>query len=202
MKLLSGGPERIAVLAVGSGSPEFARLLSILNRAACRVLVARVPRPSQSLLGAVSVVICEDTLQEGTWRDLLDALNEIHSVPRLIVTSASAEPRLWAEVLNLGGYDVLAQPFSRDEVLWSVQRAHEATMPVSMLHGEQNQSGFTLPPASVPENGQRCAHMAIDTPLRGQERLADGLNCRSDSARSWSGTCSIGSASQGSTLRR
>lgn len=202
MKLLSEGPEPVAVLAVGSGSPEFVGLLSILECAACRVLVARAPRPSLSLLGVVSVVICEDRLQDGTWIDLLDVLNEVHPAPALIVTSAYAEPRLWAEVLNLGGYDVLAQPFSRDEVLWSVQRAHEARMAVSMRHGEQNPAGLTLSPAPLPENGQRCALLGIDTPLRGEARSAEGLNCRSDGTRSWSGTCSIGSGSQGSTLRR
>jgi DNA-binding response OmpR family regulator len=34
----------------------------------------------------------------------------------LIVTSRTADEHLWAEVLNIGGYDVLPQPFNRDEV--------------------------------------------------------------------------------------
>jgi DNA-binding response OmpR family regulator len=36
--------------------------------------------------------------------------------PTLIVTSRLADDELWAEVLNLGAYDVLAQPFDPDEV--------------------------------------------------------------------------------------
>ena len=34
----------------------------------------------------------------------------------LIVTSHAGDDALWAEVLNLGGYDVLAQPFDPSEV--------------------------------------------------------------------------------------
>jgi hypothetical protein len=73
------------------------------------------------LLDTVSVVICEDVLPDGTWRGLLPAVDGVHSAPALIITSPTAGPQLWAEVLNLGGYDVPAQPFSNREVLWSLQ---------------------------------------------------------------------------------
>jgi len=56
------------------------------------------------------VVICEKSLPDGEWKDLLG------KTPRLIVTSHAADEALWAEVLNLGGYDVLAQPFDEQEV--------------------------------------------------------------------------------------
>ena len=56
------------------------------------------------------IVICESSLPDGDWRDLLD------KAPRLIVTARDADDALWAEVLNLGGYDVLAQPFDEGEV--------------------------------------------------------------------------------------
>jgi hypothetical protein len=41
----------------------------------------------------------------------------------LIVTAKLADDRLWAEVLNLGGFDVLAQPFYRGEVTRAVGHA-------------------------------------------------------------------------------
>ena len=34
----------------------------------------------------------------------------------LVVTSAWADARFWAAAINLGAYDMLAQPFSRMEV--------------------------------------------------------------------------------------
>ena len=45
----------------------------------------------------------------------------------LVVTSRIADEWLWAEVLNLGGYDVLAQPFDREEVTRVVRSAVRAS---------------------------------------------------------------------------
>lgn len=43
--------------------------------------------------------------------------------PLLIVTSRLADERLWAEVLNEGGWDVLAKPFDATEVVRVVETA-------------------------------------------------------------------------------
>jgi len=43
--------------------------------------------------------------------------------PKLIVTWRLADERLWAEVLNLGGFDVLGQPLYAREVLHSINSA-------------------------------------------------------------------------------
>ncbi|MFB3828373.1 MAG: hypothetical protein ACE15B_16510 [Bryobacteraceae bacterium] len=51
-----------------------------------------------------------------TWRDLLDQTTRMPHAPVFIVASRLADDALWAEVLNLGGYDVLAKPFDRREV--------------------------------------------------------------------------------------
>ena len=65
----------------------------------------------------VSVVLAERNLPDGGWKTLLEGLAELPERPRLIVCSRLADHQLWAEVLNLGGYDVLATPFDKDEVL-------------------------------------------------------------------------------------
>ncbi len=70
-----------------------------------------------------SVVICERDLPDGTWHALLEALAEIPNQPKLIVCSRLADHGLWAEVLNLGGYDVLMAPFDQEEVLRVVSLA-------------------------------------------------------------------------------
>jgi DNA-binding NtrC family response regulator len=41
----------------------------------------------------------------------------------LIVTDRLADERLWAEVLNLGGYDLLLKPFDPEELLRVVSSA-------------------------------------------------------------------------------
>ena len=62
------------------------------------------------------VVICERALPDGDWKHMMSKLESLPLRPSLIVTSRLADELLWAEVFNLGGYDVLAQPFDSDEV--------------------------------------------------------------------------------------
>lgn len=62
------------------------------------------------------VVICDEYLPDGDWRDLLHDLQQEERMPAFIVSSRLADERLWAEVLNLGGYDLLATPFAASEV--------------------------------------------------------------------------------------
>lgn len=65
----------------------------------------------------LGVVISNVQVPDGCWKDLLDALSRLAHPPNLIVSSHLADERLWAEVLNLGGYDVLLTPFEPEEVL-------------------------------------------------------------------------------------
>jgi DNA-binding NtrC family response regulator len=65
----------------------------------------------------LSVVVTESELPDGTWRDVLSSLDQVSNPPLLIVVSRLADERLWAEVLNQCGFDVLAKPFARDEVI-------------------------------------------------------------------------------------
>ena len=70
-----------------------------------------------------SVVIVERYLPDGTWKTLLNQLMRMDFPPKLIVTSRLADERLWAEVLNLGGFDVLTQPFCATETLRCISSA-------------------------------------------------------------------------------
>ncbi len=71
----------------------------------------------------VALVISDRDLKDGSWRDILDTLKGVPGSPPLIVTSRLADDYLWAEVLNEGGFDVLAQPFDREEVVRVVSAA-------------------------------------------------------------------------------
>lgn len=62
------------------------------------------------------MIVCDRRLTDGSWRDLLVSIAKLHDPPPLIVTARHADERLWAEVLNLGGYDVLAKPLDALEV--------------------------------------------------------------------------------------
>jgi len=85
----------------------------------------------------ISVVICEALLPDGNWKDLLARMASAQASPVLVVTSKVADESLWAEVLNLGGYDVLAQPFDREEVARVVRSAVRAS-PSSLAAGRHD----------------------------------------------------------------
>src|SRR5436309_3175224 len=62
------------------------------------------------------VVLTEATLPDGKWQDVLWLARELSPEPELIVTDPQADARFWAEALNLGAFDLLAQPFYEPEV--------------------------------------------------------------------------------------
>ena len=65
---------------------------------------------------AVPVVLCESSLPDGDWREMIQATAGLLDPPLVIVVSRLADDRLWSEVLNLGGYDVLERPFDSSEM--------------------------------------------------------------------------------------
>jgi len=80
-----------------------------------------------------AIVICDRDLADGDWRQLRDVLAREPKPPIFIVTSRLADDALWAEVLNVGGYDLLLKPFRAEEVIRVVHAAAMAT-PQASLH--------------------------------------------------------------------
>lgn len=78
------------------------------------------------------VVLLEADRPAGNWRHLLEGVLARPCPPQFIVFSSFADGHLWAEVLNLGGYDVLAVPFRPEEVLRTVALAQNAHTRLSM----------------------------------------------------------------------
>lgn len=62
------------------------------------------------------VVLTEAALPDGNWLDALHLARESPRPLEVIVTDAQADARFWTEALNLGAYDILAQPFYEPEV--------------------------------------------------------------------------------------
>ena len=63
-----------------------------------------------------AVVLTEAALPDGNWVDVLHLVRECPRELEVIVTDRHADARFWAEALNLGAYDVLAQPLYEPEV--------------------------------------------------------------------------------------
>lgn len=62
------------------------------------------------------VILTEAKLPDGIWLDVLGLARQTSPDTEVIVTDSLADARVWSEVLNLGGYDMLAQPFYAPEV--------------------------------------------------------------------------------------
>jgi DNA-binding NtrC family response regulator len=62
------------------------------------------------------VILSEAALPDGTWLDALLLARNCAGGLEVIVTAPHADASFWAEALNLGAYDFLAQPFYEPEV--------------------------------------------------------------------------------------
>lgn len=107
-----------AILLVGAVEDNGVGLPSVFDQFHWRTEHARNCGEALPLIGRDlhRVIVSEKDLPDGSWKDVLEAAAAREHPPLVIVTSRLADEYLWAEVLNLGGHDVLAQPFDRDEV--------------------------------------------------------------------------------------
>jgi DNA-binding NtrC family response regulator len=62
------------------------------------------------------VLLTEAALPDGNWLGALRLARDCPQDLKVIVTDPHADARFWSEVLNIGGYDLLAQPFYEPEV--------------------------------------------------------------------------------------
>ncbi len=69
------------------------------------------------------VVISAAELPDGTWKGVLDAAASRGRDTRVIVLIGEANDHLWSEILDSGGYDVLAKPLDAREAVRVVSLA-------------------------------------------------------------------------------
>jgi len=102
-----------------SGHREDALRLSQMLRALPLVLdhTGSVEQARKSLRqGEYDVILTEANLPDGNWVDVLHLTRELPREMEVIVTDSHADAHFWSEVLTLGAYDLLAQPFYEPEV--------------------------------------------------------------------------------------
>ena len=102
-----------------SGRQEDARRLSQMLHSLPMVIrhVETLQQARTKLqLEEYAVILTEAALPDGSWLDVLRLARECPYELEVVVTDPQADSRLWAEALNLGVYDLLAQPFYEPEV--------------------------------------------------------------------------------------
>lgn len=102
-----------------SGSDSDARRLSRMLHALPVVLDhAHGVQPALAKLREepYEVILTEAALPDGDWLDVLQLARKSSGGAEVIVTDPHADARFWSEALNLGAFDLLAQPFHEPEV--------------------------------------------------------------------------------------
>lgn len=119
------GSGNITVLAVSPSQDDLKSLRDILESERWTVRTVRSCTEAVHAMKTEvpAVVACENELPDGDWKDLFRLATSLKNPPPVVVVSRNADETLWAEVLNLGGYDVLAKPFERTEVSRVVRMA-------------------------------------------------------------------------------
>jgi DNA-binding NtrC family response regulator len=84
-------------------------------------------RETRSLLQnrAIPIAVVDGDAASPSWREVMSDLSHLpcRNTPRLIVTSCHVDDALWAEVLNLGAYDLLVEPLREKQAGWVIAQA-------------------------------------------------------------------------------
>lgn len=116
----------VCALLVGEYDTDRFVIQEVFERFSWKLFEARDRRRAMHCLenNPVKVVIAKSDVPDWNWLGVLNDLRRLAKPPELIVTSRTADESLWAEVLNVGGYDVMAQPLERYEVERVIASAH------------------------------------------------------------------------------
>lgn len=126
LRHMSKGAEARAALVAVFGQDEdrlsLERILSpcewdVIWTRSCTEAVAAVRRT------AAPIIVCDQRFPDGEWRELWNELGKDPCPPEFILASRLADERLWAELLNLGGYNLLTKPFRPEEVIRTIHGA-------------------------------------------------------------------------------
>ena len=132
------GRKQWIVEHIGKGADSRSTLMAVLAAPEDRAALLRIIGPCEWELQwtgtcdeaidafhrtGPAIVICDSQLADGDWRQLWGILAREPKPPMFIVTSRLADDALWAEVLNVGGYDLLLKPFRAEEVIRVVHAA-------------------------------------------------------------------------------
>lgn len=117
----------VAALVITADESDQLFMTAVLEAWRWKLHFANDEFEARAVLAAESipVVIMDGDAQAPSWRELLEQVSgsEAAKAPKVIIISRVVDERLWAEVLNLGGYDLLPKPFDATELAWVLRSA-------------------------------------------------------------------------------
>jgi DNA-binding NtrC family response regulator len=122
----------ISVLLVGDECADIERLLHHTRWQVRRTDSAAEAKAMLKCV-PVQVVLCQHTLRDGTWSNLLSPAQECDP-PAAVVVLSKPDDRTWAEVLSSGAYDLLPFPCTAAELYAIVPMAWRHCMQQEAYH--------------------------------------------------------------------
>jgi DNA-binding NtrC family response regulator len=107
--------------------PVFARQLELLNPVIEYVAKASEIARLVSTGRTFDVAIVPAALPNAEWWALWSEMSLLNPSPAVLVYARTATFELWTGVLDLGGYDVIVEPFSDKEIQEAVVPLHKAS---------------------------------------------------------------------------
>ncbi|QNI33559.1 hypothetical protein H7849_06340 [Alloacidobacterium dinghuense] len=101
---------------------QLAPLHPKIERAARAAGVARLVNDGKTF----EVAILPAELPNAEWWAVWGEISSINPCPAILVYTRSATFELWTSVLDLGGYDLIVEPFSDQEIQEAVHRAAQS----------------------------------------------------------------------------
>lgn len=120
--------EGLTIVVAGPFQKELSMIRAAAESAGCRIQEVNTYREAmiQLCLEKVPVIICSLNLPDGSWEDVLSGSSTHTARPRVIVMINQVDEQLCADVLDLGGFDVLTPAFGPADVCRAIESARRS----------------------------------------------------------------------------
>jgi DNA-binding NtrC family response regulator len=115
-------------------SERSSRLKSLLTRIEATIREASSCEGAAAVLrddSEINLVLTDLTLPDGNWFDVINLAGDLRPGVHVVVCGI-ADERLWTNVLEVGGFDVLVDPYQQAEVNRVVSTALKSHTPRQM----------------------------------------------------------------------
>jgi DNA-binding NtrC family response regulator len=102
-----------------------------------------------------SIIFCDETLTDGTYRDLLDELSKSAKIRFVVISFTPDVDENYNEAISRGAFDMIASPCRRSDVQWIAIRAMQDELRRSAARRRLRPGA--VPIGSTPEQGENDA---------------------------------------------
>jgi DNA-binding NtrC family response regulator len=118
-------PKQLNVLVISASVDERKSLMHLLDGLPANVSSCSTIAQAEEVFAgqAIGLVICDEQLPDGTYRDLLSTSQSGRGAKRVIVTTHSGGWEEYLEATQLGAFDMISFPLRPRDVQVTVTRA-------------------------------------------------------------------------------